>query len=124
MWSVRRGRTEGLNFFGGGDIQQKRKVQTFGLAGGAHPFQIPHLVVNPDLPIRKLLRVLGLLTVMFLKRFSETIFFQSNKLTAYKVERDGKEVASFFMVFNLLKTTQACKEDLVNHILQLTRIFD
>ena len=58
---------------------------------------------HPDLPIRKTLRrVLGLLTVMILKRVSENIFFQSNKFTAYKV-KDEKEVANSLMAFNLPK---------------------
>ena len=35
MLSVIRGWAQGFNFFGGGDIQQKGKVQIFGLAGGA-----------------------------------------------------------------------------------------
>ena len=38
-------------------------------------------------------RVLDLLTVMILKRVSESIFFQSNKFTACKV-KDEKEVAN------------------------------
>ena len=33
MWSVIKGGAGGLSFFGVGDIQQKGKVQTFGLAG-------------------------------------------------------------------------------------------
>ena len=67
-------------------------------------------MVNPNFAIRKLLEralgLLGLLTVMFLERVSETIFFQSNKLTAYKVKRGCKEVASSLMLFNLLKIIQ------------------
>ena len=56
-----------------------------------------------DLPIKKnLRRVLGLLTVMILKRVSQSIFFQSNKFTGRKVN-DGEEVANYLIVFNLLK---------------------
>ena len=66
------------------------------------PPHVPPLKENPDLPISKTLRsVLGLLTVMILKRVSESIFFQSNKFTVCKV-RDGKE-AKCLMVFNLYK---------------------
>ena len=105
MWSVTRGGTEGLSCFGGGDIQQKLEVQTFGLAGGGPSLpQVSPLVVNPDLPIRKLLkRVLGLFTVMFLKRMSETIFFfKATNLQHIRL----KEVTSSLMVFNLLKIIQ------------------
>ena len=56
-----------------------------------------------DLPIKKTLRrVLGLLTVMILKRVSQSIFFQSNKFTGRKVN-DEEEVANYLIVFNLLK---------------------
>ena len=56
-----------------------------------------------DLSIKKnLRRVLGLLTVMILKRVSQSIFFQSNKFTGRKVN-DEEEVANYLIVFNLLK---------------------
>ena len=56
-----------------------------------------------DLPIKKTLRrVLGLLTVMILKRVIQSIFFQSNKFTGCKVN-DEEEVANYLIVFNLLK---------------------
>ena len=56
-----------------------------------------------DLPIKKTLRrVLGLLTVMILKRVIQSIFFQSNKFTGRKVN-DEEEVANYLIVFNLLK---------------------
>ena len=50
---------------------------------------------HPDLPMRKILRVVGLLTVM--------IFFQSKTFTACKF-KDEKEATIFYflMVFNLL----------------------
>ena len=48
-------------------------------------------------------RVLDLLTVMILKRVSESIFFiQINKFTACKF-KDKKDVANSSMAFNLLK---------------------
>ena len=54
------------------------------------------LVGNPEPPIRNTLRIyLGMLTVMTLKKLCENIFFESNKLTAYKVKH-GKEVKNFF----------------------------
>ena len=46
-----------------------------------------------------------MLTVMILKRVSESIFFQSNKVTANKV-KDEKEVVNSLMAFNLLKIIQ------------------
>ena len=56
---------------------------------------------NLDSPIRKTLRsLLGLLTVMMLKIMSESIFFQSNKLTACKV-KDRKGMAKSLLVFRL-----------------------
>ena len=66
----------GTQFFDGDDIQQKRKVQTFWLAGRAP--KLPVLVGHSDLSIRKTLRrMLDLLTVMILKRVRESIFFKS-----------------------------------------------
>ena len=42
---------------------------------------------------------------MIFKRVSKSIFFQSNKFKGYenKKKKDGKEVAKYLMVFNLLK---------------------
>ena len=71
------------------DIKQKGKVQTFWLVGRIPPpkKKIPLLVEHPDLPIRKTLRrVFDLLTVMILKRVSESVFFQINKFTYVKVK--------------------------------------
>ena len=77
------------------------ETQNFGLEDGASS-QVPPLVGNPNLPIRKTLRsVLGLLTAMILKRVSESIFFQSNIFTACKV-KDGNDAAKSLMVLNLL----------------------
>ena len=97
VWSGNRGN----KLFGRGDIQQKGKIQTFWLAGRLPKFS--HLVRHPDRPIRKTLRrVLGLLTVMILKRLSESIFFQINIFTACRF-KDKKEVANSSMAFNLRK---------------------
>ena len=53
------------------------------------------------IPHKNILRsVLGLNTVIILKRVREYIFFQSNKFTACKI-RDGKGVAISLMVFYL-----------------------
>ena len=54
------------------------------LAGKENP-SLPFffLVRHPDVPIRKSLRrVFDLLTIMILKRVSESIFFQINKVRA------------------------------------------
>ena len=70
--------------------------------GGSEPSPVPPLVANLD-PLKITLRsVLGLITVIILKRVRESIFLQSNKFTACKV-RDGKEEAKSLMVFNLHK---------------------
>ena len=93
--------TKGLNVFGGSDIQQKGKFQTFWLSGTAHNF--PPLVGHPNFPIMKTFRrVLDPLTVMILKRVSEGIFFHINIFTACKF-KDKKEVANSSMASNLLK---------------------
>ena len=47
------------------------------LQGDPPPSQFPRSVGYPDLPMRKTLRMVGLLTVM--------IFFQSKKSTACKI---------------------------------------
>ena len=91
--------TGGTKFFSGGDIQQKRKVQTFWLAG--RPPKFPPLKGHPDLPIKKTRgRMLDPLTVMILKKVSESIFFQINKFAACKFT---EEVENYLMAFNLLK---------------------
>ena len=97
---IKRG-TGGLNFLMG-VISNRMGIQIFGLA--ARPLQFsPFLSEHPNLPIRKTLRrMLGLLTIIILKRVSESIFFQSNKFAADK-GKDVKEVANSLMTFNLLK---------------------
>ena len=90
MWSVIREGTEGLNFLVGVTSNRRGKFKLLGLQGESPQF--PPLVGQPDLTIRKTLRkVLGLLTVMILKRVNESIYFQSNKFTASEV-KDEKEV--------------------------------
>ena len=88
-------------YFCGSDIQQQWKVQTFGLAKGTSR-QIPFLGGTLNLPIEKpLRRVLGLLTIIILKRVSENIFFQSIKFTTCKVKEE-KEVTNSLIAFSLL----------------------
>ena len=88
--------------FVGDNIQQKRKVRTFGLSERPSSHFLPS-VRHPNLPIRQTLRrVLGLLTVMILKRVSESIFFQRNKFTVCKAKHE-KELANSVMAFNILK---------------------
>ena len=66
------------------------------LQGNPPPPQFPSLVGYPDLPIRKTLRVVGLLNVM--------IFFQRKKFTACKIKDEKEETTFYFlMVLNLLK---------------------
>ena len=102
MCSVIRGRTGWLNFLVGVISNRRGKSKFLGLQG--HPLpQPPPLVGHRNLPIRKTLRrVLGLLSVIILKRGNESIFFQSNKFTACKVKHE-KEVANSLPAFNLLK---------------------
>ena len=57
------------------------------LQGHPHPPQFPRLVGYPDLPVRKTLRVVGLLT--------EMILFQRKKFTARKI-KDEKEEIMFY----------------------------
>ena len=75
---------------------RRGKFKLLDLQGDPPPPQFPRLVGHPDLPMRKTLRVVGILTVM--------IFFQSKRFTAYKI-KDEKEETIFYslMLFNLLK---------------------
>ena len=60
------------------------------------PPQFPCLVEHPDLPMRKALKVVGLLTGI--------IFFQSKKFTAWKIKDEKEKIIFYFLVvFNLLK---------------------
>ena len=66
------------------------------LQGDSPPPQFPRLVRYPDLPMRKTLRVVDLLSVM--------IFFQRKKITACKIKNEKEDIIFyFFMVLNLLK---------------------
>ena len=57
---------------------------------------------HPDLSIKKFLRmVLGVLTIVNLKRISE-YFFSKQQITACKI-KDREEMANSLMFFNLLK---------------------
>ena len=77
----------GAQLFGGNDTQQNGEAQSFRLAG-ENPYVSP-LVEYLGLPTRKVLRrVLDLLTIVILKRLSESIFFQSSKFTAFKVKAE------------------------------------
>ena len=97
---MKKGKT--LIFLVRGNIQQKGEVQNFGHERGQF-FPVPPLVTNPDSSIKNTLGiVLGPITAVILKRMRESIFFQRNRFTAYKV-RDGKYVAQSLMVFNLRK---------------------
>ena len=78
------------------------------------PHQFPLLVGYPDLPIRKTLRVVGLLTVM--------IFFQNRKFTACKINDEKEETIFYFlMVFNLLKIIDPVESK--NHLKFVSTIF-
>ena len=83
------------------------------MQGDPPPPQFPLLVGYPDLPMRKTLRVVGLLTAM--------IFFQS-KFTACKI-KDEKEKTIFYflMVFNLLKIIHPFESK--NHLKFVSAIF-
>ena len=93
-----RGKTQ---FFDGGDIQQNWEVQRFGREGGA-PLLVHPLVGNFVSPISStLMSLLGLLTVKFLKRVREIIYFQINKIKESRV-KVGKVETKSLVVFNLL----------------------
>ena len=75
---------------------RRRKFKLLDLQGDPPPPQFPRIVGYPDLPMRKILRVVGLLTVM--------ILFQSKKFTACKIKDEKAETIFYFLiVFNLLK---------------------
>ena len=72
---------------------------------GTYPKPSPSLSGTPWFPLRETLRrVIGLLTVMFLQRESESIFFQSHKFTQFNI-KDRSEVKSYLMVCDILKIT-------------------
>ena len=73
------------------------KFKLLDLQGDSPPPQFPGLVGYPDLPMKKTLRVVGLLHYIM-------ILFQSKKFTACKM-KDEKEKSFFYflMVVNLLR---------------------
>ena len=81
-----------------GVISNRRRKFKLLVLQGDPLLQIPPSVWHPNPPIRK---TLGRLTVIILKRVSESIFFQSNKFTTCKV-KDEKEVTNSLMACNLL----------------------
>ena len=93
------GRDRATLFLVGVIFKRRVKLKLLGLQVN---LPILSLVENPNLPIRKTQKFLGLLTIIILKRMSESIFFQSTKFTACKV-KDEKEEANSLMEFNLLK---------------------
>ena len=75
---------------------RRGKFKLLDLQGDPAPSQFPRLVGYHDFPMRKTLRVVGLLNVM--------ILFQSKKFTACKIKDEKDETSFYFcMVFNLLK---------------------
>ena len=78
-------------------LSNKRgKFKLLDLQGDPPPPQFPRLVGYPDLPMRKTLRVVGLLTVM--------ILFQSKIFKACKIKDEKQEtIVYILMVFHLLK---------------------
>ena len=79
------GRDGMTQFFGGEWYPTRGKSSNFLSCRGSLPKVAP-IVGYPDLPLRKILRKeIGLLTVMIFKRVSKSIFFQSIKFTACKV---------------------------------------
>ena len=72
------------------------KFKLLDLQGDPSPPQFLRLVRYLDLPMKKTLRAVGVLTVM--------IFFQSKKFTACKIKREKEEAIFYFLTaFNLLK---------------------
>ena len=75
---------------------RRGKFKLLDLQGDRHPPQFHRLVGYLDLPMRKILRVVDLLTVM--------IFFQSKSLQHVKLKMKKEETIFYFlMVFNLVK---------------------
>ena len=103
MCSLIRGGTRGLNFLVERVSNRREEFKPFWLVRGSSSTEFPHLVGEPNLPIKKTLSmVLGLLTVIILKRVSGSVFFPRDRFTACKVKFE-KAVTNPSMVFNLLK---------------------
>ena len=72
---------------------RRGKFKLLGLQGDPPPPQFPRIVGYPDLPMRKTLRVVCLLTIM--------IFLQRKKITAFKIKDEKDEtIFHFLMVFH------------------------
>ena len=69
------------------------KCKLLDLQGDPPPPQFPDLVEYPDLPMRKTLRAVGLLTVM--------IFFQRKKFTACKVKDEKEKQFFIFCLYSV-----------------------
>ena len=75
---------------------RREKFRFLDLQRDPPPPQFPCLVGYSDLPMRKTVRVVGLVTAM--------IFFQSKKFTACKIKGEKEETIFYFLImFNLLK---------------------
>ena len=82
---------------------RRGEFKPFWLVRKSSSTELPRLVGQPNLPIKKTLSmVLGLLTVIILKRVSGSVFFPSDRFTACKVKYE-KALTNPLMVFNLLK---------------------
>ena len=93
---------------------RRGKFKLLDLQGDPPPPQFPLLVGYPDLPMKKTLRLVGLLTVM--------IFFQNRKFTACKINDEKEETVFYFlMVFNLLKIIHPFESE--NHLKFVSAIF-
>ena len=91
MWSCNLERNRGNLIFWWGQYSTEGEKSNF-WACRETP-QLSPLVEHPDFPIRKnLIRVVGLLSVMILKRVGDTIFFQSERFTACKVKEEKRSV--------------------------------
>ena len=76
---------------------RRKKFKLLGLQGDPPPpSPVPCIVGHPDLPMRKTLRVVGMLTVM--------IFFQSKRFTAYKIKDEKKR--DNFLFSDVIQSTE------------------
>ena len=72
---------------------RRRKFKLLDLQGDPLPPQFPRLVGYPDLPTRKTLRVVDLLTVM--------IFFHRKKITACKIKYEKEGTFFYFLMCSI-----------------------
>ena len=75
---------------------RRGKFKLSDMQGDPPPPQFPRLVGHPDLPMRKTLRVVGMLTVM--------IFFQSKRFTAYKIKDEKRR--DNFLFSDVIQSTE------------------